>query len=509
MLEYGAPARHRDGDFRRFDGLDLIDHRRGGTDGMKWRVAGSGGAASPAIVRPSVDLGERPSRDVSVEATGGTLMMVGTEQVAARAVRVLALLFGSGALLVAVALLFPFFADANVAALWTILSVAIIVTVVLTLAADRVAEWPIFLPLLLGFGSVLVATGTYFAGVAGSSLIAIFFVYACGYSFYYFPLRVAVAETVWAAVLFAVALALLGSEAAIAQWIIVIGVSAVAGAVIGGAGARDRRLLEREHEVVEGLRAVDEMKTALLRAVAHDVRNPLMAIAGFAEVLLMDREMEDAQRLHLTSRIVANANELNTLVDDLLHLDRIAAGRVNPELEEVDVSAVVGRAVASASADRPERVDIDADAPITAAVDRARFERAIANLVSNALRYTPEDSPVRVGVRRDGDELRVEVDDRGPGIPDDQKEAVFEPFVRGSQAARTTGTGLGLSLVRQFAELHGGRVWVEDPPEGGARFVFVVPAGGVRQPEVESVAGGVRRRDRPTETAEELEAPPS
>jgi signal transduction histidine kinase len=412
-------------------------------------------------------------------------MMAGMEHVAARAVRVLALLFGSGALLVAVALLFPFFTDANTAALWTIISIAIAVTVVLTLAADRVARWPALLALLLGFGSVLVATGTYFAGVAGSSLIAIFFVYACGYSFYYFPLRIAVAETVWAAALFAVALALLGSEAAIAQWIIVIGVSTVAGAVIGGAGARDRRLLEREHEVVEGLRAVDEMKTALLRAVAHDVRNPLMAISGFAEVLLMDREMEDEARRHLIGRIVANANELNTLVDDLLHLDRIAAGRVTPELAEVDVSAVVGRAVASAAGERPDRVEIDAEAPITAAVDRARFERAIANLVSNALRYTPDGSPVRVGVRCDGDELVVAVDDRGPGIPDDQKEAVFEPFVRGPQAVRSTGTGLGLSLVRQFAELHGGRVWVEDVPEGGARFVFVVPVGDVREPEAE------------------------
>lgn len=414
-------------------------------------------------------------------------MMTRMEHVAGRAVRVLALLFGSGALLVAVALLFPFFADSNLTALWTILSVAIVVTVVLTLAADRIARWPMLLPVLLGFGSVLVAAGTYFAGVAGSSLIAIFFVYACGYSFYYFPLRIAVAETVWAAALFAIALAFLGSEAAVAQWIIVIGVSTVAGAVIGGAGARDRRLLEREHEVVEGLREVDEMKTALLRAVAHDLRNPLMAIAGFAEVLRMDRPMEDPERLHLLDRIVANANDLGTLVDDLLHLDQLAAGRVVPRLEEVDVPAVVERAVASASDEAPGRVRIDTQGPITASVDRARFERAIANLVSNALRYTPDGSPVRVGIRREGGELCVEVDDRGPGIPDEQKEAVFEPFVRGAQAARATGTGLGLSLVRQFAELHGGRVWIDDAAEGGARFVFVIPAGEVRDPRSEPV----------------------
>ena len=119
------------------------------------------------------------------------------------------------------------------------------------------------------------------------------------------------------------------------------------------------------------------------------------------------------------------------------------------------------------------RVDLDA-VPVVVAVDPAKVERVVENLLTNAIKHTPEGTSVQLRVRPRDEGVLISVDDEGPGVPDDLKQAVFEPFLRGPEP-RSPGTGIGLALVARFAELHGGKAWVEDRPGGGASFRVWLP----------------------------------
>jgi signal transduction histidine kinase len=147
---------------------------------------------------------------------------------------------------------------------------------------------------------------------------------------------------------------------------------------------------------------------------------------------------------------------------------------IEPDREPVDLSAVVARVVREGAypPDHPIRVEAD---PILVEVDRAKVERIVDNLVANAIRHTPPGTPVTVRVRYDDDGALLSVEDEGLGIPTDLKAVIFEPFRQGTDAADLGGVGIGLSLVRRFARLHGGDAWVEDRPHGGAAFRVFLP----------------------------------
>jgi PAS domain S-box-containing protein len=235
-----------------------------------------------------------------------------------------------------------------------------------------------------------------------------------------------------------------------------------------------QRAWERERQVSEHLRSLDELKSLLLHAVSHDLRGPITAVLGSALVLEDgDRHLDDEKRADLVHGIAASARKLNRLVTDLLDLDRLERGIVEPDRRPTDIGALVRRVVAELGLE--DVVTISA-ATGEADVDPVQVERIVENLVVNATKHTPAGTAIRVDVLRDADGVEVDVSDAGPGVPDELREVVFEPFRQGPGGQ---GLGIGLSLVARFAMLHGGRAWVEDAEGGGARFRVTLPRAGV------------------------------
>jgi two-component system sensor histidine kinase KdpD len=230
----------------------------------------------------------------------------------------------------------------------------------------------------------------------------------------------------------------------------------------------ERRALEGEALEAEALRRSDSLKTALLRAVSHDLRSPLTAILAAADGLATPTlRLEEADRVELAEAIREEATRLDRLVRDLLDVSRLESGAAEPHRELWPADELVSRALGAARADS-ERVlvEIEPEAP-PVLVDAAQIERVLANLVDNALAYSPPGSPVVLRCERGATELRIHVVDRGPGLAAERREALFEPFRRGAAAAGRQGAGLGLAIARGFAEANGGTLWAQDDPAGG------------------------------------------
>lgn len=236
--------------------------------------------------------------------------------------------------------------------------------------------------------------------------------------------------------------------------------------------------LEREQETAEEMRRVGELKDGFLRAVSHELRTPLASIFGFAETLRdHGLDLDSEQRLGMLERLHANAQRLALLLEDLLDVGRLTAGvRSAPDLREVDLAEVV-TAIIDLLSHEGRTIDLDLE-PTTAHVEPAKVERIVHNLVGNVVRHTPEGTVARIATYSQGDTAVLVVEDDGPGIPAAERERIFEPFVQGPQAsaAASPGTGVGLSLVRQFVELHGGSVEIDTSPMGGARFTIRFPS---------------------------------
>jgi signal transduction histidine kinase len=218
---------------------------------------------------------------------------------------------------------------------------------------------------------------------------------------------------------------------------------------------------------------VDEVRENILSAVSHELRTPLTAILGFA-LTLQSRwpALTDEGREEMIDLVAAQARRLERLLNDLLDVDRLRHGRVRFESERTDLAPLIQGVVAG----RPlegRQIDVQAE-HVHAEVDPAKFERIVDNLLANAERHTPAGSPIVIAVEKNGTGVLLRVDDRGPGVADDEKEAIFEAFRRGS-AVEATGVGVGLALVAQFVALHGGRAWVEDRDGGGASFRVLLP----------------------------------
>jgi PAS domain S-box-containing protein len=233
--------------------------------------------------------------------------------------------------------------------------------------------------------------------------------------------------------------------------------------------------LDREHELAERLRGLDDLKNTLLNTLSHDLKGPLTAVLGAATTLRRP-DLGEAETRELLDGMTARARKMDRLLSDLLDLERLGRGILEPTTHRVDVGSLV--AELARESDELARRDVDVDAPpLVVPVDAPKLERMVENLLVNAARHTPEEARVWIRVEpQDGGAL-ICVDDDGPGVPDDMKVDVFEPFRKGE--ALSPGSGIGLSLVARFAELHGGRAWVEDRAGGGASFRIFLP--GVEQ----------------------------
>jgi two-component system, OmpR family, sensor histidine kinase KdpD len=243
-------------------------------------------------------------------------------------------------------------------------------------------------------------------------------------------------------------------------------------AILGAAIERDALL----REVVEtsALRRSDDLKTALLRTVSHDLRSPLTAILTAAGALDSPSLSAEEHR-ELVADIAGEAERLSRMVDNLLDMSRLEARTAQPRVEWCSIEEVLLAAVDDVALPPGTfALALDADLPLIRA-DAAQLERAFANLLENSARYSG-GHPVSVRARAVGPRVLVRVVDRGPGVPAAETARIFEPFYRAPGAANGhRGSGLGLAIVRGFVEANGGRVWVESLPGQGSSFVVELP----------------------------------
>jgi PAS domain S-box-containing protein len=237
---------------------------------------------------------------------------------------------------------------------------------------------------------------------------------------------------------------------------------------------RERRALERERQATRQLRALDEAKNVFLSAVSHELRTPLAAIVGIALTLQRaGSSLAEEDGADLVDRLAANAGKLDRLLSDLLDLDRLNRGIVTPKLRRTDLAALVARIAAEWETGRPLELVVE---PVVAQVDPAKVERIVENLLANVDRHTPPGTPVWVRVTRHDQGVLIAVEDAGSGVPPELRAALFEPFCQGPEApSHAPGVGIGLTLVARFAQLHGGRAWVEERPGGGSSFRVLLP----------------------------------
>jgi PAS domain S-box-containing protein len=232
---------------------------------------------------------------------------------------------------------------------------------------------------------------------------------------------------------------------------------------------------QREREAAERLRALDEMKNTFLAAVSHELRSPLTSILGLALTLERAPDIQGPDRDDLLSRLAVNARKLDRLLKDLLDIDRLNRGIVEPQYRVSDVAAIGRRTVEHLEALAGREVIVQTD-PVVIPVDPPKIERIVENLLMNAARHTQDDRRIWLIVGPHEGGVRITVEDDGPGVPPELRGEIFEPFRQGpTRSPHSPGTGIGLSLVARFAELHGGRAWVDERAGGGAAFHVVIP----------------------------------
>ena len=241
--------------------------------------------------------------------------------------------------------------------------------------------------------------------------------------------------------------------------------------------ALERTRLADEAQDARVRAETERLRSALLTSVSHDLRTPLAAITGAATTILESGARLDARtQQELLESVRDEAERLNRLVQNLLQMTRLESGALElcrdwHPLEEV-VGAALGR-LAKSLGSRRVAVSVPPDLPLVA-IDDVLIEQVLVNLLDNALKYTPPESPIRIIATATDRSVTVEVADRGPGLPRGEEDKVFEKFYRG-QPDGGRGAGLGLAICQGIVRAHGGRIWAQNLPEGGVAFLFTLP----------------------------------
>jgi two-component system sensor histidine kinase KdpD len=248
---------------------------------------------------------------------------------------------------------------------------------------------------------------------------------------------------------------------------------------IASALERVRLAEEARHAEIEA--EAERLRSSLLSSVSHDLRTPLGVITGATSTLLQDGDKLPPQVRHeLVETAHEEAQHLNRLVRNLLDMTRLASGTIRPKKEWHPLDEIVGVALHRLEprlTGRKVDVHLPKDLP-PIPLDDVLIEQVFINLLENALKYTPPESPIDIVAEAQPGRVAVAVDDRGPGVPPSERDHVFEKFYRLKREPSGGGAGLGLAICRGFVEAHGGTMWVEDREGGGARFRFTLPIEG-------------------------------
>jgi signal transduction histidine kinase len=231
---------------------------------------------------------------------------------------------------------------------------------------------------------------------------------------------------------------------------------------------------------------VDRLKSDFVATVSHELRTPMTSIRGYVDILLMGAagslNEQQAQFLGVVKR---NTKQLSILVNDLLDVSRIESGKVNLNLQELDIVEIINEAInalirISKDEDKKMQVEFEPDQDTPAVIgDRDRVRQILNNLLENAFHYTPEGGVIKLRVLPKEDEVEISVSDNGIGIPPEIQPQIFDRFYRGEHpnVLATSGTGLGLAIVKSLVEMHNGRIWIESSGLSGegTTFYFTLP----------------------------------
>jgi two-component system sensor histidine kinase KdpD len=237
-------------------------------------------------------------------------------------------------------------------------------------------------------------------------------------------------------------------------------------------------LLANEAQNTQVLRNTEKLQTALLNAVSHDLRTPLVSVIGVLSSLQeKGMHLNNVDKMNLIQVAREEAERLNHLITNLLDVSRIEAGAIKISKQPSDVQDLVGAALeqlGSRVGTRPVNMDIPAELPFVS-VDFGLIVQTLVNVLDNALKYSPDDSPIDIRARQVGQEMQIEIADRGIGIPQQDLSHVFDKFYRIQRPDNVTGTGLGLSICKGIIEAHGGHITAENRPGGGTIIRLVLP----------------------------------
>ena len=323
----------------------------------------------------------------------------------------------------------------------------------------------------------LVCVSAYYGGADGW-LDGFYFFWIALFVAYFFSLPAVALQTVAMAIAYAPTLAL---NQAIRHrpliWFLTVATVAVTAAVVSLLRRRLEQALEVEHRQVERLLELDRLKDDFIATVSHELRTPVSAVYGAAETLLA-RDLPVSRRAELLRVMHQQALRLAELVEHLLISASLDRGALPITVDAIDATLPALAAVEAARVREPARtiaIDVDRDIPRVAA-DRARLQQVLAALLDNALKYSPPAAPIAVRLERVSDRAQISVVDAGPGIPEPERERVFDKFHRLDPTMRNgiSGSGLGLHIVRKLVIAMGGNVWIESatPTASGTRVVL-------------------------------------
>lgn len=251
-------------------------------------------------------------------------------------------------------------------------------------------------------------------------------------------------------------------------------------AEVAGLGTAFNAMADRVSEHVDALERQDRLRREIVANVSHDLRSPIASIQGYLETLhLMGDRLDADARARYLDRVLHNTQRLGGMVEELFQLARFDAYEVRLQREAFPLDELAQDVVAGfAARARAEGVQLSAppaEGPVPVLADLGLVERVITNLIDNALRFTPAGGQVEVTTQAGPDGAHGCVADTGPGLPPEHLDKIFERFFRSDGARTGGGAGLGLAIAKQILDLHGGRIWAENRPDGGARFCFSLP----------------------------------